>query len=58
MERIYNVKTAALFLEVTENTLYGWVKKGKLQNIGGRGKIRFNESDLLNLKRELRDETN
>jgi excisionase family DNA binding protein len=51
MERLFDIKDAAEFLNVSEMTIRRWTNSGKLKcyRVGGKRERRFHKSDLEEL---------
>ena len=47
MEKLYTVKEVAEILSVSQNTIWRWVREGKLKSIKlSNGATRFTEKDI------------
>lgn len=47
MEKLYTVKEVAKILSVSQNTIWRWVREGKLKSIKlSNGATRFTEKDI------------
>lgn len=52
MENFYKIQDVAKALSVTRNTIYNWIREGKIKVTRINGNPRISESEIERLKKE------